>query len=157
MRDFFVGGTCFVGLAALSDPQLVVLTIARELGLKESGTRPPLEQVQAFVGEQHFLLVLDNFKQIGAAAPQLEELLAGCPSLKILVTSRAVLHLSAEQVVPVAPLSLPSLSTSDNEDIAQSAAVTLFVHLARNILPSFQLTPTNARAIEEVFVRLDSF
>jgi len=155
MRSFFVGGICFVGLAAMNDPQLVVPTIARELGLKERGTRPPLEQVQGFVGEQVFLLVLDNFEQIVAAAPQLEELLAGCPHLKNLVTSRAVLHLSAEQVIPVTPLSLPSLSISDNEDIAQSAAVTLFVQRARNILPSFQLTPTNAREIAEICVRLD--
>jgi predicted ATPase len=155
MRSFFVGGTCFVGLAALSDPQLVVPTIARELGLKESGNRPPLEQVQAFVGEQHFLLVLDNFEQLVAAAQELEELLADCPGLSILVTSRAVLHLSAEQVVPVTPLSLPNLFSSNNEDIAESAAVTLFVQRARNILPSFQLTPTNARAIAEVCVRLD--
>jgi predicted ATPase len=155
MRSFFVGGTSFVGLATLSDPQLVVPTIARELGLKESGTRPPLAQLQAFVGEQQFLLVLDNFEQIVAAAPQLEELLADCPGLSILVTSRAVLHLAAEQVVPVTPLALPSLSTSDNEDIAESAAVTLFVQRARHILPSFQLTPTNARAIAEVCVRLD--
>src|SRR6266571_1729864 len=138
MRSFFVGGTCFVGLAALSDPQLVVPTIARELGLRESGNRPLLEQVQAL-----------------AAAQELEELLADCPGLSILVTSRAVLHLSAEQVVPVTPLSLPSLSTSDNEDIAESAAVTLFVQRARHILPSFQLTPTNARATAEVCVRLD--
>jgi predicted ATPase len=155
MRPIFVGGTCFVGLEALNDPQLVVPTIARELGLKESGTLSPLEQVQAFVGEQPFLLVLDNFEQLAAAAQELEELLAACPSLKILVTSRAVLHLSAEQVVPVAPLALPSLSTSDNEDIAESAAVTLFVQRARTILPSFHLTPTNARAIAEVCVRLD--
>ena len=155
MRSFFVGGTCFVGLAAVNDPQLVVPSIARELGLKESGNRPLLEQVRAFVGEQHFLLVLDNFEQIVAAAPQLEELLADCPRLSMLVTSRAVLHLSTEQVFPITPLSLPSLSSSDNEDIAESAAVTLFVQRARHILPSFQLTPTNARAIAEVCVRLD--
>lgn len=155
MRSFFVGGICFVGLAALNDPELVVPSIAWELGLKESGTHPPLQQVQAFVGQQPFLLVLDNFEQIVAAALQIEELLAGCPCLKILVTSRAVLHLSVEQVVPVAPLSLPSLSTSNNEDIAQSAAVTLFVQRACNSLPSFQLTSSNARAIAEVCVRLD--
>ena len=155
MRDFFAGGTCFVGLAALSDPQLVVPTIARELGLKESGNRPLLEQVQVFIGEHQFLLVLDNFEQIVDAAEVLEELLAACPRLSILVTSRAVLHVSTEQVVPVTPLSLPSLSTSLNEDIAESAAVTLFVQRARTILPSFHVTPTNARAIAEVCVRLD--
>ncbi len=155
MRSFFVGGICFVALAALNDPELVVPTIAQELGLKESGTHSPLQQVQAFVSEQPFLLVLDNFEQIVVAAPQLEQLLAGCPCLKILVTSRVVLHLSAEQVVPVAPLSLPNLSTSAYEDIAESAAVTLFVQRASNILPSFQLTAGNARAIAEICARLD--
>lgn len=155
MRTFFVGGTCFVALAALSDPQLIVPTIARELRLKDSGNRPLLEQVQAFVSGQRFLLVLDNFEQLVAAAEVLEELLADCPGLSILVTSRAVLHLSAEQAVPVTPLSLPSPSTTEDEDIAESAAVTLFVQRARHILPGFQLTPTNARAVAEICVRLD--
>ena len=155
MRSFFIGGTCFVGLAALSDPQLVVPTIARELGLKESGNRPILEQVLAFIVEHQFLLVLDTFEQLVDAAEVLEALLAACHGLSILVTSRAVLHVSTEHVVPVTPLSLPSLSTSNDEDIAESAAVTLFVQRAHNILPSFQLTSTNARAIAEVCVRLD--
>jgi predicted ATPase/class 3 adenylate cyclase len=155
IRSCFAGGTCFVGLAAVTDPQLVVPTIARELGLKDSRNQPPLEQVQAFIGAQPFLLVLDNFEQIVTAAHELEELLAACPRLTILVTSRAVLHLSAEQVVPIIPLSLPSLSPSDSEAIDTSAAVTLFVQRARTILPSFQLTPTNARAIAEVCVQLD--
>ncbi len=155
VRSFFDGGICFVGLAALNDPQLVMPTIAQALGLKESGNRPPLEQVQAFLAERHFLLVLDNFEQVVASAPQLEKLLAACPRLSILVTSRAVLRLSAEQVVPVTPLSLPNLSTSDTEDISKSAAVTLFVQRARNIVPNFQLTSSNARAIAEICLRLD--
>ena len=155
LRSFFAGGTCFVGLAAVNDPQQVIPTIARELEIRESGNLPPVAQVQTFIGEQQFLLVLDNFEQIVAAAPELEELLAACPRLSILVTSRAVLHLSTEQVVPVTPLSLPSLSTSDNEAIAESAAVTLFVQRARSVLPGFQITPTNTRAIAEVCVRLD--
>jgi predicted ATPase len=156
LRASFTSGSCFVGLAAISDEQLVVSTIARELGLKESGTQPPLEQVQVFVGEQHFLLVLDNFEQVVAAAPQIEQLLASCPNLKILVTSRAVLHLPAEQVVLVAPLALPDLATSrTTESIAQSAAVVLFVQRAHSQMPSFQLTDTNAQALAEVCIRLD--
>ena len=156
MRSFFVDGSCFVGLAAISDPQLVMPTIAQELGLKESGTHPPFQQVQAFVGEQSLLLLLDNFEQVVAAAPEIEELLATCPNLKILVTSRAVLHLSAEQVVSVAPLALPDLAKGLNsESIAQSTAVTLFVQRARSQLPGFQVMPVNAQAIAEICVQLD--
>jgi len=156
MRAYFVAGICYVGLSSISDPQLVVPTIAQELGLKESGTRPLLEQVQAFVGKQSFLLVLDNFEQVVAAAPQVEQFLAGCPNLKILVTSRTVLHLSTEQVVPVAPLALPDLAKDlTPEGIAQAAAVALFGQRARSQLPSFQVTAANAQAIAEVCVRLD--
>jgi predicted ATPase/DNA-binding CsgD family transcriptional regulator len=72
------------------------------------------------------------------------------------VTSRAVLHLQVEQVFPVAPLALPDLSKDlTPEGIAQSAAVALFVQRARSLLPSFQLTAANARAIAELCIRLD--
>jgi predicted ATPase len=106
--------------------------------------------------DKRLLLLLDNFEQVVAAAPQLEHLLALCPHLTILVTSRAVLHLQAEQVFPVAPLALPDLSKDlTPEGIAQSAAVALFVQRTRSQLPSFQLTAANARAIAELCVRLD--
>ncbi len=156
LRDAFAEGVCFVGLASISDPQLVLPTIAKELGLKESATQSLLKQVQGFLGEQAFLLVLDNFEQVVAAAAEVEELLAACPQLKLLVTSRAVLHLSAEQDFPVPPLALPDLTKQlPSERIAQVAAVALFVQRAHSVLPSFQLTAANAQAIAELSVRLE--
>ena len=81
----FPDGVCFVSLAPLSDPALVLPTIAQTLGLHGSRTRSPLEVLQAALHEQQLLLVLDNFEQVVQAAPSLVELLAACPRLKLLV------------------------------------------------------------------------
>jgi predicted ATPase/DNA-binding CsgD family transcriptional regulator len=152
----FIDGPCFVPLAPLSDPALVIPTIAQQLVIKEREGLPLLDLVKLFLQDKRLLLLLDNFEQVVAAAPQVEHLLVGCPHLTILVTSRAVLHLQAEQVYPLAPLALPDLSKDlAPESIAQSAAVTLFLHRARSLLPSFQLTAANARAIAELCVGLD--
>jgi len=97
MRQHFSDGVCFVSLAAINDPALVVPTIAHELGIPEIGTQPLFEQVQASLHDKHLLLILDNFEQVMSASAKIEELLAACLSLKIVVTSRAVLHLRAEQ------------------------------------------------------------
>src|SRR2546428_6340817 len=150
----FGDGVSFISLAPISDPDLLLPTIAQQLSINEREGLPLLDLVQLVLQDKR--LLLDNFEQVVAAAPQLEHLLALCPQLTILVTSRAVLHLQAEQVFPVAPLTLPDLSKDlTPSDIAQSAAVALFVHRTRSQLPSFQLTAANARAIAELCVRLD--
>src|SRR5437763_5923144 len=152
----FVDGVSFISLAPISDPDLLLPTIAQQLSINEREGLPLLELVQLVLQDKRLLLLLDNFEQVVAAAPQLEHLLALCPQLTILVTSRAVLHLQAEQVFPVAPLALPDLSKDlTPEDIAQSAAVALFVHRTRSHLPSFQLTAANTRAIAQLSGRLD--
>ena len=156
IQQHFVDGICFVHLASVSEPDLVVPTIAQELGIQEIGAQPILEQVQVALRSKHFLLVLDNFEQVVTAAPFIEELLAACPRLKILVTSREVLHLRAEHEFPVPPLSLPNLSElPEDDELTQYTAIALFVQRAQAILPSFQLTQTNARTIAEICVRLD--
>jgi predicted ATPase/DNA-binding CsgD family transcriptional regulator len=100
--------------------------------------------------------VLDNFEQVVEAAPQVEELLIACPALKILVTSRVVLHVQGEQEFSVSPLALPNLKQlPEEESLSQFAAVALFIQRARAVLPSFQLNTTNARTIAEICVRLD--
>jgi len=152
----FVDGVSFISLAPISDPDLILPTIAQHLAIKEREGFLLLDLLKWFLQDKRLLLLLDNFEQVVAAASQLEHLLAGCPRLSILVTSRAVLHLQAEQVFPVAPLALPDLSKDLlPSDIAQSAAVALFVQRVCSLLPSFQLTATNARAIAELCVRLD--
>ncbi len=156
LRERFADGVCFVGLAPISDPSLVISSIARELGLQEAGAQPLVETVKAWLRDKHFLLLLDNFEQIASAALLLEDLLAACPRLVILVTSREVLHLSAEHLFPVPPLSLPDLAQlPGHEQLSQYAAVSLFVQRAQANKPDFTLTPANARTIAEICVRLD--
>jgi predicted ATPase len=93
LLDDFADGVYFVALAPISDPDLVLPTMAQALEIKEVGDRPLLVLLQAYLREKHLLLLLDNFEQVLAAGPALIGLLAACPGLKILVTSRSVLHL----------------------------------------------------------------
>ena len=157
MREHFTGGLCFVLLAEINAAGLVMHAIAQELGIRDLGVQSIIEQVKHFLHNKDFLLLLDNFEHVVTAALQVEELLAACPALKIVVTSRASLHVQAEYEYPVPPLSLPDLVHSSEEDnlFSQSAAVTLFVRRAQVILPTFQVTPANARPIAEICVRLD--
>src|SRR5215469_6256893 len=130
-RDFvpdFAGIVCFVPLAAISDPDFVLPAIAQALGLRETAARSVLEELQVAFGEQSLLLLLDNFEQVLAAAPRLSDLLAACPNLHLLVTSRAPLRLHGEHEFAVSPLPLPDLKHLPTSDVlAQYAACTLFV------------------------------
>src|SRR4029077_13288795 len=86
----------------------------------------------------------------------LAELLPACPPLKMLVPSRAVLHIRGEHEFPVPPLALPDLEhLPGDETLAQSTAVALFLERARAARPDFQLTAASSRAIAEICVRLD--
>jgi predicted ATPase/DNA-binding CsgD family transcriptional regulator len=156
MRQHFSDGVCFVLLAAINDPELVVPAIAQELGIPEIGSQPLFEQVQASLSDKHFLLILDNFEQVVSASAKIEEVLTSCHLLKIMVTSRSVLHLQAEQEFTVPPLALPNLNQlPGHEVLSDYAAVSLFVRRAQAILPAFQVTPANAHTIAEICVRLD--
>ncbi len=156
LQDDFVDRVCFVPLAPISDPDLVIPTIAQALGIKEAGERPLLDLLQAYLRDKRLLLLLDNFEQVLAAAPRLSDLLAGCPHLKILMTSRAVLRIYGEHEFPVPPLALPDLThLPESEALSQYAAVALFLHCAQAARPDFQVTLTNANAIAEICARLD--
>jgi predicted ATPase/DNA-binding CsgD family transcriptional regulator len=156
LRADFADGACFVPLAPVSDPARVMAAIAQALGLWEIAALPPEEQVQAALRERHLLLVLDNFEQVVQGAPQLTSLLASCPRLRILVTSRAALHLSGEHEFPVSPLAVPDLTQlPSSETLTQQDAVRLFVLRTQAIQPAFGVTPANARAIAEICVQLD--
>jgi predicted ATPase/DNA-binding CsgD family transcriptional regulator len=156
LSDHFADGVYFVNLAPISDPELVVPTIAQTLAVKESGTRPMLELLQAFLQEKLLLLVLDNFEQVIAAAPRLSDLLTACPHIKLLVTSRAVLHLSAEHEFAVPPLSLPDLKhLPDLVTLSQYEAVALFIERAQAVRSEFQVSNATAPAVAEICARLD--
>src|SRR5215467_7892116 len=92
----FAKGVYFVPLAAINDPDFVLPAIAYALDLREGGTRSLLEELKVALREKSFLLLLDNFEQVLAAAPQLADLLSACPNLHLLVTSRAALRVYGE-------------------------------------------------------------
>ncbi len=161
LLDDFADGVCFVALASTSDAELVIPIIAQALGLKEAvdhgqGQAQPLHLLKAYLQNRHLLLLLDNFEQVVAAAPKLSDLLVACPHLKILVTSRAVLHVLGEYEFPVPPLALPDLhQLPQDEALSQYAAVALFLQRALAIKSDFAITKANARAVAEICVHLD--
>ena len=144
-----------------SDPEQVIAAVAQVLGLRPGGTQPLLESLQAYFSDRQLLLVLDNFEQVLGAAPRVGGLLAACPRLKALVTSRAPLHLYGEHLFPVPPLALPDPmhltqpQTDPVTSLAQFAAVGLFCQRAMAAQPDFTLTPTNAAVVAEICIRLD--
>ena len=156
MRSSFADGVCFAWLASTTDQALIPSIIAETIGIQQVGNLSILEQVKLFLRDKHLLLILDNFEQLVTGAPLVEDLLAACPELKIVVTSRAVLRLRAEFEYPVDPLTLPDLERSPNDTgIGQSTAIALFVQRAQMVHPNFQLTQSNARTIAEICVQLD--
>ncbi|HEX5504853.1 MAG TPA: LuxR C-terminal-related transcriptional regulator [Thermomicrobiales bacterium] len=152
----FADGVCFVSLAALGDPTLVGPTIARARGLPERGGLSPLARLVADLREKHLLLILDNCEQVLPAAPLVADLLAACPRLAVLATSRAALRLSGERELLVPPLAVPEpRQWPDPDALARSAAVTLFVARARAVQDDFRLTAANGPAVAEICHRLD--
>ena len=156
LSDRFADGVYFVNLAPLSDPELIVPTIAQTLGLKEAAGQPLLDLVSAWLREKEVLLLLDNFEQVVEAAVEVATLLTRCPKLNVVVTSRAALHVQGEHEFAVPPLSLPETKSLPGlVALSQYEAVTLFIARAQAVKPEFQVTNANAPAVAEICVRLD--
>ncbi|GCF08448.1 tetratricopeptide repeat protein [Dictyobacter arantiisoli] len=156
LREDFLDGIFFVSLGPITDHALVVPTIAQELGFMEAGEEPLLARVKAYLHSKQILLVLDNFEQLMTASPLLADLLSSCPQLKLLVTSREVLHLRGEYELIVPPLALPDLQQlPDNETLLHYPAIALFTQRATAMKADFALTPTNAAIIAEICIQLD--
>jgi len=157
--EHFPGGTHFIALHTLSDPALVPSAILQALGIKEAGeqsAREKLKEILRDLSSGSMLLVLDNFEHLVAGASVVTELLATSASLKILVTSRAALHLYGEQEFPVPPLALPNARALPPVDaLSQYSAIALFVQRAVASKPDFELTGENAPAVVEICTRLD--
>jgi predicted ATPase/class 3 adenylate cyclase/Tfp pilus assembly protein PilF len=158
MLDDFEGGIYFVDLAPITDEDLVVSTISQTLGVKEVGGEALLDTLKAYLKEKAILLVLDNFEQVVGAAPDIGRLLVGCPSVKVLATSRVPLRIRGEKEYPVPPLSLPNvgrLGDAVPNWLTQYESVRLFIERVADIKPDFQVTNDNAPAVAEICVRLD--
>jgi predicted ATPase/DNA-binding CsgD family transcriptional regulator len=152
----FVDGVFFIALAPLRDPELVLPTVAQTLGLRARENESFLDLLEAFLCGKHCLLLLDNCEQVVSAVPLLVELLQVCPFVKMLVTSRAVLHVRGEYVFLVRPLALPDLThRQDRISFSQVAAVQCFLHRVQAVKPEFQLTDCIAHIIAEICIRLD--
>jgi len=152
----FRDGVWFVPLASIGDAGLVPSAIAAALRIAEVPGTPALDRLRDVLADRQQLVVLDNFEQILAAAPAVGELLRAAPGLTVVVTSRALLHLSGERELAVPPLRrpdpkhLPSLAA-----LSQYEAVALFIERAEAVRPGFAVTNENAPAVAEICSRLD--
>jgi non-specific serine/threonine protein kinase len=152
----FGDGVFFVPLAPIRDPELVLSSIAQNLGLQDSRDRPLIEYLTSYSRSRNVLLVLDNFGQLLPAATLIAEMLKQTTALKLVVTSRACLRISGEQEFPVPPLTLPNETHIGSAATLRSCeSVRLFVDRARSSLPDFAITDGNAAAIAQIVRRLD--
>ncbi|HEV2127407.1 MAG TPA: tetratricopeptide repeat protein [Thermomicrobiales bacterium] len=152
----FADGARLVDLAPIRDPALVPLGITQALGIRSDSGRPPPITLIEHLRDRSLLLVLDNLEQVVEAAPVVAQLLASCPGLKVLATSRIALNVRVEHEYPVAPLSLiDPVHRLNGATAATSPAVALFVERARAASPDFNLTDENASAVAQVCARAD--
>jgi predicted ATPase/class 3 adenylate cyclase len=152
----FERGVYFVNLAPVADPDLVASAIAETLKVKEVPGQDVLTALVDYLRDRQMLLVLDNFEHLLASAPVVHRLLVDCAGLSILVTSQAILHLSAEHEYQVAPLAVPDPERlPDPAQLSQYDSVALFIERAQSVRPGFAVTNDNAPAIAEICYRLD--
>ncbi|HVE62434.1 MAG TPA: adenylate/guanylate cyclase domain-containing protein [Mycobacteriales bacterium] len=158
--ETFPDGVWFVDLSAATDPAAVPSLIAETIALRETGSGPAAA-VLAGLSEQRLLLVLDNLEQVIGCAPFVAELLARCPGVRVLATTREPLRIRGEHEYSVAPLAMPRMDHSlnsggdDIEGLMTYAAVRLFVDRAVAVRPDFTVTNTNAPAVAAICARLD--
>jgi predicted ATPase len=159
MSDQFPGGIYMVGLGALSDPASVASSIAHAIGFRYTGGLPLADELQRYLSvaaHAPLLLFLDNFEHLLPAAPLLVGLLANCRLLKVLVTSRALLHLTGEYEYSVAPLQTPDPDQLLSLDVLSgNPAVALFRQRAEAVDTAFNLREDNVHAVAAICARLD--
>jgi transcriptional regulator with XRE-family HTH domain len=147
----FPDGVEFVALASVDTPTLVVPTVCRTLGLRETPGENPSQLLQAHLREKRLLLVVDNFEHVLEAAPEVAGLVETCPNLTVLVTSRAPLRLRGEQEYPVTPLALPASTRSpEPAEVLASPSGRLFFERARAASPAISIAENNASAVAAI-------
>jgi predicted ATPase/class 3 adenylate cyclase len=152
----YADGVFFVELAPIGDPELVASAIASALSVREAGDRPLLDTLHDWLRDRELLMVLDNFEHIVDAATLVSDLLSSAHRLRVLVTSRAVLHVHGEQEHPVPPLQIPDAASLPTvEALSQYEGVALFIERAMAVRPDFTITTEAAPAIAEIVARLD--
>ena len=153
--DYEHGGS-FVALESVRDPTLVPAAIAQALSLREAGAVRLVDRIASFLLGRRMLLVLDNFEHVATAATVVAELLAACPLLEVLATSRGSLRLSGEYEFPLAPLALPDPDHRNGlDELGAYPGVELFLERAIAVRPDFRLSDDNAGAVGEICARVD--
>ena len=148
LLDEFEHGVWFVELASITDPELVLPTLASTLKVKESVGTTIEQSLQDYLHKKQLLLVVDNFEQVVGAAPKIVTLLNAAPKIKIMISSREVLRLRGEHDYPVPPLGLPETKRKQTAAVlAQYEAISLFVQHAQAANPSFILDEENASTV----------
>jgi predicted ATPase/class 3 adenylate cyclase/Tfp pilus assembly protein PilF len=157
VRSDFEHGVCFIPLETITQRQTLIEELVATLKIKEVAGEPLLTTLKTYLKTKQLLLVLDNFEQLVAqGATLLPELLKAAPKLKILVTSREILHLSQEHEYPVEPLTLPQIeATLPLATLGSCAAVALFMARAQAVKADFSLTAENALTITQICQKLD--
>lgn len=149
-------GACFVPLAAINDPALVIPAIAQALGVPEAADQSLLAGMQAYLSDKQLLLVLDNFEQVIDAAPFVAQLLEAAPRVKALISSREALKIYGEHEFPVPPLTVPPLKDQLlTEELKMYSALELFVQRAQAAQPKFTVTDDNVHTLIQICARLD--
>jgi predicted ATPase/transcriptional regulator with XRE-family HTH domain len=152
----FEDGAWLVRLSQLDDPNLVVPNIVQTLGLREVGGQALNETLREYLRNKRLLLLLDNFEQVVGAAPEVAALLESSARLRVLVTSRVVLHLRGEKEITVPPLALPEIGhPPERERVSQCPSAALFILRAQDANPSFQLTDSTAPAVAAICAQVD--
>ncbi len=155
-RDAFPDGVVYVPLGVVPHDGPLAALVVQLLGVRARGEQTLPAEVMTRLCGRRLLLVLDTFEHLAAAAPLVADLCVACPDLTVLVTSRVALHVRGAREYPVPPLSLPDLAhLPPVENLGQSAAVHLFVRLARDVTPDFALTEANAAVVAALCARLD--
>lgn len=157
LQTEFADGMALINLSSVFQPELFLLALALALGFSMPNVDAARKRLRAYFSGKQLLLVLDNFEQILPAASEVQEFIVANPGLKVLVTSRASLHLRGEQEYPVPPMGLPNLAdlTTPAALLENSPAVDLFVRRVRAVRPGFHLTTQNLQPIAEICILLD--
>ncbi|HXW44050.1 MAG TPA: LuxR C-terminal-related transcriptional regulator [Streptosporangiaceae bacterium] len=149
-------GVVFADLAPITAPTLVMAELAQAAGVESQGGTDLIGQLAAALGDEERLVVLDNCEHLLTVGPAVGQVLAACPRLRVLATSRERLRLSAEHEFPVPPLAVPAPSdVADLSALAANPSVALLVDRARRINPGFALTPANALLLVSACMRLE--
>jgi predicted ATPase len=149
LHAFFPDGMNYTALAPVHDPEQVIPTIARTMGVRQ-GTRA-FESLVRSLGGRQVLLVLDNFEHVIDAAPSIGELLASAPGLKVVVTSRAALNLRGENTIEIEPLDV----AEDALSYPECSAVQLFVTRAEEVRPDIVWDEAALGHVAAICRRLD--